>query len=366
MGNKIKTLVILLIAAICIGNLFPQTVFAANEKNAIYKLQVEKYLAEMKQVPENNLVFATKLEKAEKVKEPFVIYHVGEDQQDKVYYYPITDNDGVIQLMVEAIIIDDVAECNLSDNLVDLMNQIDYEEEDIIVYRQDNCIFVETPSESLNAYYFYNEPKQRLMYTVESEWNTTFEEKKATIENATDNMTEFEPIGDIDEFLNIRMGGSLSLTNPMGQYGYGMCWASSVATVHNYLTNTVITGFEVCNRMGIGYDAGGTIYDEQDALAKYNITYNSIRGSALTWSQLTGNIDASKPIIANGSSSGTIGHAVTIYGYSGTSSSLSNVKIWNSNANNGTGGYSTFNYSSGYFTDASGTAYTWGSSLSYQ
>lgn len=343
-------------------------VMAAENGNDPYKPQVEKYIEEMKQMPEDNIVFSENLEKTVKVNEPFIIYHVGENQQDKIYYYPVSDEAGVVQLMVEAVIIDGIAECNISDNLVDLINLIDYENNEVLVYRHENSIFVETISKSLNAFYYYNQPEERLLYSDESGWDATFEEKRLAIEESEKNMVEFSPVSidNSDELLKFKMGGNLVLYNPMGQYGYEMCWASSVATVHNYLMNTVITGFEVCTRMGIGYDGGGTIYDEQDALALYNISYNSPRNSALTWSQLTKNIDTSKPIIVNGITTGDIGHAVTIYGYSGTSSSLSNAKIWDSNANNGAGGYSTFHYSSGYFTDASGTAYTWVTSLSYQ
>lgn len=341
-------------------------VMASNAGDDLYKQQVEKYVAEMQQKPEDNKIFAQKLINAEVVNEPFIIYHVGKKQQDKVYYYPISDENGAIQFMVEAIIMNGVAECNLSDNLVELINLVDYKN-GMIVYKDEGTIYVETPTTSLNAYYYYNVPQERMLYSEESKWDADYTEKKAVIEKAETNMVEYSPIKIDNEttYSNMRIGGDLSLTNPMGQYGYGMCWASCVATVHNYLRSTIITGFEVCTRMGIGYDEGASIYDEQDALAIYNIDYDSLRWSALTWSQLKENIDAEKPIIANGALTEEIGHAVTIYGYSGISTSDSNVKIWNPNANNGSGGYSTFKFSSGCFADE-GSVYSWCSTLSYQ
>ena len=368
MKNRIRMLFLTVAFLLCMSSMDLGNVLAADATNDSYISQVEDYVELLKQAPGDNMVFSQNLIEAETVNVPFIIYRVGEKQQDKIYYYPISDDNGVIQFMVEAIIIDDVAECNITDNLVDLMNLVDYENEQVVVYWYNNSIYIETPSVSLNAFYYYNEPKARQLYSEKSGWDVTFEEKRLAIEEAERNMVEFSPISltDTEDIRNMKMGGDLALSNPMGQYNYGMCWASCVATVHNYLRSTIITGYEVCTRMGIGYNDGGTIYDEQDALALYNISYDSARLSTLTWNQLTGNIDASKPIIINGISASNIAHAVTIYGYSGNISTASNIKFWNPNANNGSGGYATFSYTYGYFTDGSGTAYEWTNSLSYQ
>ena len=291
-------------------------VVAAENSSDPYRLQVEEYVEEMKLSPEDNMVFYEKLMNSEHVNEPFIICHVGDEQQDKVYYYPVSDDEGTIQLMVEAIIIDEVAECNISDNLVDVINSVDYINNEVVVYQYEDAIYVETPKMLLNVLQYYNNSEISLSNSVDSMWNVSFEEKQNAIEVAKENMVEFSPINisKDNSHSEMKMGGDLTLSNPMGQYNYGMCWASCVATVHNYLRSTIITGFEVCTRMGIGYDDGATIYDEQDALALYNIAYDSLRLDSLTWRELKDNIDASKPIIANGMLTTEIGHAVVIYG----------------------------------------------------
>lgn len=351
---------------LCMGSFITVNAKETDEAKELYTSQVNDYVRDIKQTFEFNYIFSERVDKGEEVGTPFIIYLYGTNKQDKIYYYPVSDADGTIQFVVEAVVIDGVAECNISDNLVDALNYVEYGKDGALVYQYDNLMYIETADYVLNVCNYYN-PDTESTYFKESKWGDPFEEKCNVIHEAEKNMVEYTPYvpDNIDELLDTKMYGDLSLSNPMGQYKYNMCWASSVATIHNYLLSSVVTGYEVCTRMGIGYNDGGTIFDEQDALALYNITYNSIRNSALTWDQLSGNINVSKPIIANGIPTSGLPHAVTIYGYSGSSSSTSNVAIWNSNANGGTGGYSTFTYSTGVFT-ASAVSYTWVTSLSYQ
>lgn len=72
----------------------------------------------------------------------------------------------------------------------------------------------------------------------------------------------------------------------MGQYGYDMCWASAAATVINYKKTITVTPYEICNRLGIGYDDAGNIYDEQEALSLYGVSYGKIRFSMLGWDEI--------------------------------------------------------------------------------
>lgn len=300
------------------------------------------------------------------------MYNVGEHQQDKVYYYPLSDEQEKIVLVVEAIIIDGKVICNLSDDLVELLNVVQYKNEDTLIYHYEGNVYAETPEKTINAYYVYVEPDENKACLEMPDWDIPYEEKKSIVNEAEKNMIEFSKpkFESEEELLVTKMYGKLTLSHPKGQYGYAMCWASTVATIHNYYISSVVTGFEICTRMGIGYNAGGNIYDEQDALALYNITYDRIRSSALTWDELKENIDEEKPFIINGVAASSsnlssyVGHAVTGYGYSGENYSSRTVAIWNSNFNNGTGGYATFSYGEGCFTD-SGRVFYWASTLSY-
>lgn len=167
-------------------------------------------------------------------------------------------------------------------------------------------------------------------------------------EDRIDELVICEPCqwSDEMEMAEMKMYGTLELYEPQGQYSFGICWASTVATVYNYLSTSVISGVQVCNRMGISLNEGGTIYDEQDALALYNI-------------------DLEKPIIANGFTVYEVGHAVTIYGYTGTSSTTGYVQYWNSALNSGLGGEAVFKYNSRAFSSGTGYTYKWKTTLSY-
>lgn len=130
---------------------------------------------------------------------------------------------------------------------------------------------------------------------------------------------------------------------------------------------SAVTPFEVCNRMGIGYDKGGTIYNEQDALSKYGVKYGKIRNSMLEWSVLTKNIDNKHPIIANLKCNDGVlqNHAVTIYGYSSDSKT---IEYWDSNINSGNGGKkkTTFSVAGNKFLCSGSHSYSWMTTLSKQ
>lgn len=123
-----------------------------------------------------------------------------------------------------------------------------------------------------------------------------------------------------------------------------MCWAAAAATVINYETTSAVTPFEICNYMGIPYDRGGSIYDEQSALSKYGVSYNKIRNDMLTWDEVVNNIKKKHLIIANlKCNDGTLpAHAVTIYEYV---SSSKQVKYWDSKGNNEAGAKVARSYS---------------------
>ena len=118
---------------------------------------------------------------------------------------------------------------------------------------------------------------------------------------------------------------------------YGLCWAASVATICNYLNGTNVTAKNVADKMGIGYNTGGGLYEAQVALSKYGVTYNNYNDSLnaqnrMSWSELKTNINNKYPVYVESHVNGNIsddGHAVTAYGYSVAAGS-NYVIMWNS------------------------------------
>lgn len=158
----------------------------------------------------------------------------------------------------------------------------------------------------------------------------------------------------------------MKLYNAKGQGNYGMCWAASVATIVNYLKGNNITAKQVCNKMGIGYNEGGTINDKQKALKKYSINYNHINQSTISWSKVKSNVNNKKPIaISASANSGKNWHAVTIIGYQNYKVN-DYIVIWNSGLNGGNGGSQVIYYYNKYTTfQYGGSSYTWVKTLSY-
>lgn len=149
----------------------------------------------------------------------------------------------------------------------------------------------------------------------------------------------------------------------MGQGAYANCWAASVATIVNYRKSSYyLTAKAVCDKMGIGYNAGGTIYDKRNALKKYGYNYNYIRNSQLSWSQIWSNLSGKWPIAMSTSSSNSA-HALTLVGCR-NARGLYYITVWNS----ATSAYETMQYiSNGKTTYMMNNAiFTWTKSLSYK
>lgn len=125
------------------------------------------------------------------------------------------------------------------------------------------------------------------------------------------------------------------ITNFLLQGNYGLCWACTVGTITNFMTGRNLTGKNVADMMGIGYDDGATIDQIRTALGRYGLSF-SVYNNRLPFSQVKNNINADKPF-GICLSTYNAGHAITGYGYSyntaNTSSNASTnlVYAWDSN-----------------------------------
>lgn len=300
--------------------------------------------------------------------DPYIVFRPNEIQ-DEVYYYPIINkNEGRILFIVGIIGTENGYTYEINDNMVNDLNKADYVNGNCVIYKYGDGIYVENRKEEI-----FNGSYKDVVANQEdiTFGNLSFENKVSKINEKVKELKKASPKiwKSEEELLESKLKGSLSLRIPMGQYGYNMCWASSVATIVNYIqTYQTVTPFDVCNRMGIGFNTGGNVYDVNSALNAYNVYYGMIRSSSLGWYELKDNINGNKPICLGASNQNNPyapNHAVTIYGYSGTSGSTNNVLIWDSALNSGNGGYNTFSYNGNSFTSANGIAYVWDRTVSY-
>lgn len=303
--------------------------------------------------------------------EPYIIYNVG-FAQDEVYYYPMIDsNTGTIKYIVGVIGTIDGYVFEIKESMVDILNELDYMNNDWIFYTCLGDMYAESLEEIVNlGSCSLTSEKVNVSSADETLFvNMTYSEKLNFIMEETQNMKPYAPIAweNEDNKLDVLLGTALSLYNPMGQYNYNMCWASSVATIVNYIKSSNVTGFDVCNRVGIGYDAGGSVYNMQDGLANYNVDYDYIRNCTLAWDEIQDNIDSGKPIglCAFGTLNSIVyGHAAVIYGYTGTGSSRQ-IIVWDPYGNSGRGTGTTVNFDSTYKCfSIDGVVYAWESTLS--
>lgn len=304
---------------------------------------------------------------------PFIIYNANIEEQPEILYYPIinTDKNEVIYL-IASMRIDDEYVYNIMDYLIDPLNDMNYTHEKCVIYQCGINIYIENGNKIMNTYEYYNNTSDKTIFSsAEADFiELSFDEKGEKIAERMENLTSCQLKTDYTEkeILGMKIYGILELRVPVGQYGYNMCWAAATATVINYHQSLTVDPYTICSRLSVGYNNGGTIYDEQAALNLYGIKYNIIRTRSMYFSEIAMNIDNYHPIIANGNTSATnpsgyIGHAVTIYGYNLTSDT---IYAWDSSLNSGRGGAILAKYENNYFSCGdSQTIYYWVSSLSY-
>ena len=155
---------------------------------------------------------------------------------------------------------------------------------------------------------------------------------------------------------------SINLKSPQGQYGYGMCWASTAATIINHENKTSKTGFDICNQLGLGYNSGGSITDIKNALKKNGVYYNTIVKKVISWDEIKDIISSNHLAAIGDSSDSGKGHAATLCGYR-TVEGKKQVRIWDSALNKDNGAYKWRNLAQGIFSTIHGTAYYWEKTL---
>lgn len=127
-----------------------------------------------------------------------------------------------------------------------------------------------------------------------------------------------------------------NITQFVKQGNYNLCWAACVATIVNYKREAVkgddnyVTAKKVAKKMDIGYNDGATIDTTAEALNEYKVGNYKTMGHP-NFSNVKKWIDKDNPFVL-ALSSGSMGHAVTGYGYS-LSQNKQTISIWDPNNN---------------------------------
>lgn len=309
-----------------------------------------------------------------RIGEPFFILNLESESQEPIYYYPLLNSDNEFVLLLTVINTNHSWQCSMDNELVDELNLIDYYYIDYVFYKVNDTIIAQNSNDIqyMNST-VYNNPYCVLSYdqihniliNSISTMKKINVEKNIEIANGLPTIEKYSPAYSSVVSTTDFQEKMLKLYNSKGQGNYGRCWAASVATIANYLNGTNISAAKVCNDMGIGYNAGGSITDKQTALKKYGISYNNTRSRSLSWAEITKNINYKKPVALSCSSSAGW-HAVTLVGYRSFKVNQF-IAIWDSATNSGAGATKIIYYSGSSTTfqsSTTGPVFTWVYSLS--
>lgn len=301
-----------------------------------------------------------------KLGSPFVIYEPDKSVQDEIYYYPILDSQDNIILLMCIMGTTQGWNLSISEEWVDGLQQVGDITTDVVFYKTGDILYAENEQRSYiiaggvdsGTSSFQRESYESKKQDI-SGINTRFVKVNTeNIEITEDNQYDTYTPGFSTSTSSQKI---CSLYNKQGQGSYGLCWAASVATICNYLNGTNVTAKNVADKMGIGYNEGGGLYDAQLALSKYGVQYNNVLDAQnrMSWSNLKTNIDNKYPVYVSAKTSES-GHAVTAYGYL-VAAGTNYVVLWNSGTQKSI--TATFKSSGTTFTYNNDT-YTWKYSIS--
>ncbi len=302
------------------GEAIPDDVWEYVEKNCrdAIKIAIDAEAIDI-DITENSQIYVMK---------PYIIVGT-EESQNAVYKFPFVLNDKVFMILTVTNTTEGF-KMNFGENISEKLNGIDYLKKDYVFYENAKNIVAECENKSEVLYTY--EPTMGINQ-ISEEVNyrkLSFDDK---VEDSIEKITSFKPCNmetfcSIEENLYHKMSRILQIKNKCAQYQYGMCWAAA-GTVINYKLGRNVNAFDICNRMGIGYNEGGSIFDIRAAMEREGLVYSKIRADALSTKEIKENIDKSNPIIAGMDSTvSNAAHALVIYGYE-TRNNKEYITYWN-------------------------------------
>lgn len=196
--------------------------------------------------------------------EPLIPYNADNDYKiiNDIIYYPVLQNNKIIAIYTIAKSKNDTLTGTLGRDFADKLNNFinSNNEKFALVLSRDG------------------------LYVINSSKNTKLENNNyfrgIPLEITTQNAPEEIITSEIKSDYRVSVNSSikrvmLRSTKPdkytmdidvVRQYNDKNCWAAVTATIGNFMTNKSYTAREICDKLDIGYDKGGNLYDVEDGL----------------------------------------------------------------------------------------------------
>lgn len=251
------------------------------------------------------------------VAEPFIIYSLDETCQDEIYYYPIynTYTEEVI-FTVQVIGPKSDWGYEVSNEFSQILNEIGYVKSKYIFYKSNSTIVADDGYKIENL--TENDINSKIYNFANKDINEKIKCIKERVRSFEEEAVAYHYGNEIARYRPSLLKTSsnvvaCSLYKPQGQGKYGLCWAASAATIINYRKGTKYTAKNIADKIGIGYNDGGTVYNVSYALLEYGVNYK-VALKQIGWNMINRNVDTKKPIYVH-ASSGSDHHAVVCFGY---------------------------------------------------
>lgn len=264
-----------------------------------------------------------------KIGKPFILYEDGLGQ-DEIYYFPLIQNGNVLMTLCVCGLTDGWG-VSLGTEFVDILNELDYQNNDFLLYRKGTALVAQGNMKS----YFFTDATDKICIMqgisntdIISITSQLYEKNKALrkvnvktkISNySSDRLEMYAP----SFSTSTSTSKVMALYNAQGQGDTPLCWAASVATIVNYIYGTSYTAQDVADSQEKSTSAGN-IDDKQVALEYYGVTYRHKLECQLSYESIKKNVNIMRPVAVS-SFNEAGGHAVTLYGYGGNY-----VYLWNS------------------------------------
>lgn len=309
---------------------------------------------------------------------PYNIYQNNLEIQQAHYIFPIYIQ-GKIIFELSVAYMDTGFGASIGEGNAKLLERVNYNNEDCIVYSVDDVCYLETEqgtyvmgsSEEENQEKFkikkFNiqvaEKKEEKTQNSGQFETMSFTEKKNKIENSYKTVKAVTS----EENDNILVGYTPAINKGTGyayldinnylvaQNGYNICWAACIATRYRYGTgNTTLTAEQIATEMGEPYTVGFYNGASDDtiiaALRRYGYTSYRKR-NLISYSSVKNNINSKNAIILIGKNSQRK-HAVTVTGYVGNKY----IEIWNPDTKEKK--IALYDTQNGSFSDSNGNVWT--------
>ena len=316
---------------------------------------------------------------------PFTIFSmdINKKANCSTYYFPVLDKEDIV-LMICVTKTNDEFSASISTDLSAQLNELrlqlnDSDSSQYIVYTSGGALFADKEGKSVKLAdtYIASHSKDNFsektykdkLNDIENQYNnelitTNIYEQNSDISESSNSIKySYTPTVTITNYTDYTDGMlNTSAVGLVSQENHNMCWAACVANTVRYLQgNTTLTAYNVCDKMGIGYDsAGADLGQTYQALASYNVMNYYTKGYQISFANVTTNINNKYPVIM-GATSSAGGHMTSLIGYKDYHTGSDYIYFYNP----GTGGIvlSVFNTSGTTFSYG-GYTFKWNATVS--